>query len=282
MIKINWIAGMALVLGFIASSSWAAEPKLTLKIKGSDTMVHLASAWAEKFMQVNPDVEISVTGGGSGTGIAALLNGNADIATSSRSIKPEEINMAKGKGFAPVEWVVGQDGLSIIVNPANPVKTLTLEQLKKIFTGEVNNWKVFGGDDQKIGVFSRDSSSGTYVFFQEHVLNKLDYSVRARRLASNSALVQSVSEDTNAIAYVGLGYAEDAKDKVKIIPIQKNPKSPAVMPNITTVKDKSYPVARNLQMYTRGEAVGAAKRFIDFVLSPAGQKILEELGFVKK
>lgn len=258
-----------------------AEGKPVLQVKGSDTMVHLASFWAETFMKANPQVEISVTGGGSGTGIAALINGNADIANASRTITKMEINTAKSKGFTPVEHVVGKDGIAVIVNPANPVKELSMEQIKKIYIGEFNNWKQVGGGDQKIILYTRDSSSGTYAFFQEHVLGKKDYSVKARRLASNSAITQSVSEDANSIGYVGLGYLKEAQGKVVALGVKKDEKSAAVLPSIATVKDGSYPISRGLQMYTKGEPEGAAKLFLDFIKGSEGQNIIEEMGFVK-
>lgn len=269
------VAALGLGLGSLAQAEG-------IRVKGSDTMVHLVSAWAEKFMAANPSIEVTVTGGGSGTGIAALINGTTEIATASRTMKDSEINQAKGRGFIPIEHVVARDGLSVIVNPANPVKTLTMEQVKKIFTGEVSNWKVFGGDDQRILVFTRDSSSGTFVFFQEDVLKKMDYSVKARRLASNSALVQSVSEDVNAIAYVGLGYLTEAKGKVKAVGIKKNEKSEVVMPSVETVTAGTYAISRGLQIYTKGEPSGAVKTFVDFVKGDEGQSIVESMGFVKK
>lgn len=253
----------------------------TLQIKGSDTMVHLASAWAEKFMQSNPGIEVSVTGGGSGTGISALLNGTTDICNASRPMKDSEINSAKSRGFTPVEQVVGLDGIAVIVNPSNPVKVLTLPQLKQIFSGEAGNWKRFGGPDQKIVVFTRDSSSGTFAFFQEHVLNKGDYSVKARRLASNSAIVQSVSEDAGAIGYVGLGYVAEAQGKVKALAVKKTEDSQAVLPSMATVKDQSYPISRGLLMYTKGDPAGNAQKYLQFVMSPEGQAIVEEMGFVR-
>jgi phosphate transport system substrate-binding protein len=157
-----------------------------------------------------------------------------------------------------------------------------MDQVKQIYTGEVNNWKVFGGPDAKIGVISRDSSSGTFQFFQEHVLRKLDYSVKARRLPSNSAILQTVSEDVNAIGYVGLGYLAEAQGKVRPLTIAKNATGKPVMPSNATVKDGTYPISRPLFMYTRNEPTGNVKIFMDFIESPEGQKIVEDMGFVKK
>lgn len=278
------LASLLAVLAFLAgfTGTAAARDKSVVQVKGSDTMVHLASAWAEKYMQRNPNAEIAVTGGGSGTGIAALLNGTADIANSSRRIKPSEIRAAKSRGFEPREHIVGLDGIAVIVNPSNPLRILTLEQIKKIFSGEINNWKAFGGPNRKIVVYTRDSSSGTYAFFQEHVLGKNDYSVRARRLASNSAIVQSVAEDDGSIGYVGLGYLADSQGKVRALAVKKTDTSEAVTPGNETVKSGVYPISRGLQMYTRGEPQGDVKAFMDYLLGADGQAVLEEMGFVKK
>jgi phosphate transport system substrate-binding protein len=265
-----------------AISGPALAEKATVQAKGSDTIVHLVSAEAEAFMKVHPEIEIAVTGGGSGTGISALLNGTTDIANSSRAMSDSEKNKTKGRGFEAYENVIGQDGLSVIVNPANPIKTLTMEQVKQIYTGEVNNWKAFGGPDAKIGVISRDSSSGTFVFFQEHVLRKMDYSVKARRLPSTSAIVQTVSEDVNAVGYVGLGYLAEAQGKVKALPIALKAGTAPVIPSNATVIDGTYPIARPLFMYTRNQPAGHVKVFLDFVLGPEGQKIVEDMGFVRK
>jgi phosphate transport system substrate-binding protein len=278
---INSIKKLALTVGagaLLAQSAMAG----TLQVKGSDTMVHLSSAWAEAFMKENPSIEVAVTGGGSGTGISALINGTADIANASRTMKSSEIAAAKGKGFTPVEHIVGLDGICVIVNPSNPVKNLTMAQVKKIYTGEVSNWKAFGGDNQKITVFTRDSSSGTFQFFQEHVLDKMDYSVRARRLASNSALVQAVQDDINGIGYVGMGYVKEAAGKVKVLPIAKDDKSAPINPSEESVRSGSYPISRGLQMYSKGEPSGDAKAFFDFIMGSTGQKIVSDMGFVSK
>ncbi len=237
---------------------------------------------AEKFMAANPGLEVAVTGGGSGTGISALINGTTDLANASREMKDSEKAAIRGKGAEPMEYIVGQDGIAVIVHPSNPVSELTMEQVKQLYTGQVSKWKGVGGAQGKVLLYTRDSSSGTFAFFQEHVLKMKDYSVKSRRLASNSAIVQSVSEDLNAIGYVGLGYVKEAGNKVKVLRISQNASSPAIMPSVATVKDNSYPISRPLYVYGKGEAQGAVKVFVDYMLSPEGQSVVEEMGFVSK
>lgn len=252
----------------------------SISIKGSDTMVHLTSSWAEQYMGLHSDAQISVTGGGSGTGIAALLNGTTDLCASSREIQGKEKELAARKKIDLVEHAVARDGLAIIINPASPVAELSMEQLRKIFIGEYTNWKDIGGPDLPIIVLSRESSSGTFVFFQEHVLKKADYTPRARLLAGTSALVQSVQADKGAITYVGLAYALDAKTKVKIVGIKSTDDAAAVLPSDETVRTGHYPVARPLYLYTNGSSSPEVQAFIDFSLSEAGQKIVTETGYI--
>jgi phosphate transport system substrate-binding protein len=243
-------------------------------------MVHLCSTWAEEYMKANPGVEVPVTGGGSGTGIAALINGTTDIAAASREMKQKEKDKAAAGGARPVEFVVARDGIAVVVNPENPVSELTMEELKKIFTGAYENWLQVGGPDEGILVLSRESSSGTYVFFKDHVLKKQDYAVTARLMPATSAIVQSVASDRWAIGYVGLGYAVEAGDKVKTVLVKADEEAPAVEPSEETVMSGEYPIARPLHLYTLGEPRGAAKAFIDFALGPEGQRIVRETGYV--
>ena len=257
-----------------------AAEKTFITLKGSDTMVHLASTWAEVFMKENPGLEVSVTGGGSGTGIAALLNGTTDICAASRKIKDKETSMAAQKGIVPKEIVVARDGIAVIVNPANPVSELTIEQIGKIFTGAVRRWDQVGGKAESIEILSRDSSSGTYVFFQEKVLRKKDYSQNAKLMPATSAIVQSVASNKSAIGYVGLGYAVAAKNKIKVLAVRADDNSPAVIPSERTVKSGEYKIARPLHLYTNGQATGAVKKFIDFCLSSKGQEIVRQTGYV--
>lgn len=251
-----------------------------LAIKGSDTMVHLVSAWAEEFMKQHPDIELSVTGGGSGTGIAGLINGTTDICASSRAINEREMALATARGAAPIEFKVALDGIAVIVHPENRVEALSLSQLQDIFTGKAITWQEVGGAAQDLLVFSRESSSGTFVFFQEHVMNRQDYTPRARLLPGTSALVQAVSADKGAIGYVGLGYVKEAGDKVKAISIKSRDGGGDVAPSDQSVKDGSYPIARPLFLYTKGEPQGTTKDFLDFALSEAGQSIVRANGYV--
>lgn len=255
------------------------EPKY-LTIKGSDTMVHLASAWAEAYMEAHPEADISVTGGGSGTGIAALLNGTTDICIASRSIKAKEIKLAEEKGLSPNEIVTSRDGIAVVVNSENPVQELTIEQIGKIYTGAYTNWSQLGGEDHDIVILSRESSSGTYVFFQEHVMKKKDYSPEAMLMPSTSAIIQSVSQDVWSIGYVGLGYGAQAGDEVRMLHVKNDANSPAIVPSVVTVQDGSYGIARPLHFYTNGVPSGITKEFVDFVLSDAGQEIVLESGYV--
>ena len=254
--------------------------KQSVTIKGSDTMVHLASSWAEAFMQAHPKIEVAVTGGGSGTGIAALLNGTTEICAASRKMKQKEKDLAAQKKIDPVEFVVARDGIAVIINPDNPIKDLTLEQIRKIYTGAYSNWNQVGGPDEPIMVLSRDSSSGTYVFFQEHVLQKKDYRQDARLMPATSAIIQSVSTDKWSIGYVGLGYAIKAADKVKMIGVKADDNSAVVMPSEATVDTGEYSIARPLHLYTAGDPKGPIKEFIDFCLGPQGQKIVRQTGYV--
>jgi phosphate transport system substrate-binding protein len=257
-----------------------ASDRQSITIKGSDTMVHLVSTWAEAFMKLHPAAEVSVTGGGSGTGIAALLNGTTDICAASRDMKQKEKDLAAEKKIEPKEYVVARDGIAVVVNPGNPVGAMTLEQIRKIYVGAYESWKQVGGPDEPIVVLSRESSSGTYVFFQEHVLRKQDYRQDARLMPATSAIIQAVSADQWDIGYVGLGYAAEAGDKVKTLSVKADADAAPVVPSEDTVDSGAYSIARPLFFYTPGEPQGTAKEFIDFCTGPEGQKIVRETGYV--
>ena len=271
-------AAGALLLTYGAAA--AAEKGKSLVIKGSDTMVHLVTNWAEAFMKQNPNVEAAVTGGGSGTGIAALINGTTDICAASREMKDKEKQQAREKGIEVKEIVVARDGIAVVVNPKNPIKEMNVQQLAEIFTGETTRWNQLGGDKEEILVFSRESSSGTYVFFQEHVLKNKDYTPKAKLMPATSTIIESVSSDKGAIGYVGLGYAAAAGNKVKILSVKADANSPAVKPSDQTVIDGSYPIARPLYLYVSDKASQNAEAFVDFCLSDAGQAIVRESGYV--
>jgi phosphate transport system substrate-binding protein len=255
----------------------------SIQVKGSDTMVNLGKSWAQAFTMKYPDMQVAVTGGGSGTGIAALVQGATDIAQASRSIKPEEIEEAQKNGITPKEFIVGYDGISVIMNPANPVQKLTIEQLGDIFKGKITNWNMVGGNDATIVILSREINSGTHVYFKEHVLNKgdskgtVEFAASALMMQSSQAIADEVASNPNAIGYVGMGYVTE---KQKALPIAKDNGSEAIAPTVENVLSTSYPISRPLFMYTKGEPEGTVKNFMDFVFSPEGQKILTDEGFV--
>ncbi len=265
-----------------AKAAMPAGPEIsgTVTVKGSDTMVNLAGQWAEAFMKVNPKAQVQVTGGGSGTGFAALINGTTDIADASRDIKDDETKQAAAKNVTPKQFVVARDAVTIVVHPDNPVAELTMDQLAGIYTGKINNWKEVGGPDLKIITLSRESNSGTYVFFQEHVMKKKDYRKDVRLMPATSAIIEAAAQDKSAIGYVGLGYAVDAGTKIKTVKVKKDDKSPAVAASEASVKDGTYSVARALYVFTNGEPTGAMKAYIDFCMGPEGQDIVKQAGFV--
>jgi phosphate transport system substrate-binding protein len=273
------IVMVCLLIGIFFTIVRGDEKKL-ITVKGSDTMVHLVSNWAETFMKQNPSVEVAVTGGGSGTGIAALINGTTEICAASREMKDKEKQQAREKGTEVKEVIVARDGIAVVVNPKNSVGELDIQQLAQIFTGAYTKWNQVGGGDKGILVFSRESSSGTYAFFQEHVLKNKDYTPKAKLMPATSAIIESVSVDEGAIGYVGLGYALAAKDKVKIISVKADANSPAVMPSEETVINGKYPIARPLYLYVPTKEKAEVTAFVDFCLSGMGQEIVKKAGYV--
>jgi phosphate transport system substrate-binding protein len=251
--------------------------------KGSDTIVNLALAWAEKYQAEHPEVRISVTGGGSGTGIASLVNKTVDIANASRQIKPEEVTEAKANGVDPVEHVIARDAIAVIVNPENPVSKLTLQQISDMYSGKIKNWSEIGGENRPIVRLSRETNSGTHVYFLETVLrlgkkdDKTLFSTDTLLLPSSEGIIAELRQNPNAIGYDGLGYVP--KD-LKMIAIAKEAGGAYVLPSIETVNDKTYPIARDLYMYTNGEPTGVVKQYLDWIDSEEAQKIVADLGFV--
>ncbi len=275
------IFAIALAFLFLGVHGFSQE---VIQIKGSDTLINLVQRLAEVYMEAHPDASIAVTGGGSGVGIAALIANRVHIANASREIKSKEIAMAKENGVVPYEIAIAIDGLSVIVNSNNPVNHLTMDQVGKIFRGEITNWKEAGGPDLKISLYGRQSNSGTYVFFMEHVLGNKEYSPRMKRMNGNAQIVEGIIADKAGIGYVGVGYVYDDKGNVrqglKVLSVAMDPKSEPVTPLVPeNVKSGKYPIARALYQYTNGKPKGAVKAFIGFELSPEGQKIVEEMGF---
>jgi phosphate transport system substrate-binding protein len=269
-----------------SSSSATGGKKTTIQNIGSDTMVNLAQAWAEEYAKVEPTVSIEVSGGGSGIGIAALINGTAEIANSSRSMEPEEIAKAKAAGHEPKELMVGYDGLAIYVHKSNPIEEITVDDLGELYRegGKIDSWSqlgvkdIPGGKGDKIVRVSRQNNSGTYQYFREAVIGKKkDYKSGSLDMNGSKDVVELVSKTPNAIGYSGLGYATA---DVKIVKVAKKKGEPSVKPTITTVLDKTYPIARPLFMYTPGEPSPQAKKYMEWILSDAGQKIVETSGYV--
>ncbi|HOF86693.1 MAG TPA: phosphate ABC transporter substrate-binding protein [Armatimonadota bacterium] len=271
------LGALGLMLAGGGSASAVTKP---IQVKGSDTMVNLCQAWAEAFM-AKTKIPVSVTGGGSGTGIAALINGKTDICTASRPMKAEEIRAARQNGITPKETIVAWDGISVVINPNNKASKLTMEQLAKIYIGEITNWKEVGGADGKILLLGREVNSGTHVFFKEHVIQgykkTADYAKSMLMLPSNQAIHDEVAKNVNAVGYIGLGYVTP---KVAALAVAAEAGKPYVLPSVKSVKDKTYPVARPLYWYTHGAPKGNLKKLVDFALSAAGQKIVAELDFV--
>jgi len=247
-----------------------------LTVKGSDTMILLGQRWAEEYMKKNPKTMIQVTGGGSGTGISALINGTTDICEASRAMKEaEKKQVVEKSGAPPIELAVAKDGLSVYVHESNPLTEVTMAQLKAIFTGKVTSWKELGGPDAKIIPYSRENSSGTYVFFKEHVLENADYTPRAQNMPGTAAVVNAVAKEKFGIGYGGAAYSKG----IKVLKIKKDATAAGVAPSDATIKDGSYPLSRPLFFYTRSNPSAEIKAFTDWVLSKDGQAIVVKVGY---
>ncbi len=247
-----------------------------LMVKGSDTLLNLVQNLAEAFSTVQPDVTVSVTGGGSGVGISAIISGETDIADASRSIKSKEIATARANGVNPVEYVIAIDGLCIIVNASNSVEKLTIEQLGQLYQGKVSNWSKVGGPNKKVSLYGRQPSSGTFVYFRDEAV-KAEYAASMRQMNGNAQIVEAVKGDEGGIGYVGVGYARSAG--IKVLTLSKDGTDYYSPLDQAAVDAGNYPLARPLFQYTNGKAKDDAKAFIQFELSEAGQKIVEEQGF---
>lgn len=265
--------------------------KTTITIKGSDTMVNLAQRWAEEYMAINDAVTIQVTGGGSGTGIAALLNGTTNIANASRELKEKEYEQAKANNIEPNEIEVALDGIAVIVNPDNQVDNLTVQQLSDVFSGKITNWKALGGTDKEIVLYGRENSSGTYEFFKDNVLGRnesdtqVDFAPSTQVLQGTAALGEAVARDTKGIGYGGVGYFAERED-VKILHVKENNNANAIAPaengkvNYEAIWSREYPIARFLYIYTNGNPEGEIKDFVDYIISPEGQELVKNMEYI--
>ncbi len=269
--------------GSTASAQSTADVKKTIQDIGSDTIVNLALAWAEAYQKIHPDIRISVSGGGSGTGLAALVNNTTDIANASRQIKDEETQNAKKNGVNPHEIEIARDAIGVIVHPNNPVQQLTLQQISDIYSGKITNWKEVGGEDRPIVLLSRETNSGTHVYFLQQVVrlgsskDKTLFSPDTLLLPSSEGIMAEVRQNPNAIGYDGLGYITP---DVKTLALAAKAGGEYVKPSVATVNNSTYPIARPLFMYTNGEPTGEVKDYLNWILGPDGQRIVAEQGFV--
>jgi phosphate transport system substrate-binding protein len=283
--------GLAVAIGLVACTRTGPQPTgggpgeggaapgadtTNVTLKGSDTMVILGQRWAEEFMKRNPGVTVQVTGGGSGTGIAALINGTTDICESSRPMKDKEKDDTQAKRNAPaVETKVALDALAVYVNEKNPVKEISIPALRKVYMGDTTNWKDIGGANHNIVLYGRENNSGTYGYFKEHVLENKDFAAATQTLAGTSAVVNAVKGDVYGIGYGGIAYLEG----IHALKVKKEDTSAPVAPSLETAQDGTYPISRYLYFYTAGQSTGTAKKFVDWVVSPEGQKIIGDVGY---
>jgi phosphate transport system substrate-binding protein len=258
---------------FAVSVAMLATRADTLVVKGSDTLgAKLVPQLAEEFKAKHPDTTFNIAAEGSTTGIAAIIDGTAQIGMASRPTKPEEVAAAKAKGVTFKETTVAWDGIAVIVNSANPLKSLTRKQVEQIFTGDATDWSAVGGSGGKISVYTRNTSSGTYSEFKELAMKKRDYAPDSQKMAGNEQIASEVSKNPNGVGYVGLAYTKASG--IKVVAID------GAVPSKESVLGKKYPYARPTFYYTNGEPSGLAKEFVDFTVSDAGQKIVEQVGFV--
>ncbi len=271
------VAGLVLA-ALSAAPARAQELQGSIQIKGSDTMVNLCQAWAEAFMAKQPKVVVAVTGGGSGGGIAALISGTCDLAATSRQMTEKERAQAAQQGAAPQELTAALDGLAVVVHPANSVQRLTLAQLADIFTATIKNWRELGGVDKAIVLLSREVNSGTHVYFKEHVLGKgAEFAPEALLLPSSQAIADEVASNPSAIGYYGMGYLNPRN---AVVAVAKTAEGPYIEPSEDAVRSGAYPISRPLFFYTRGEPPAVVKAFLEFVLSPDGQRVVKQIDFV--
>ncbi len=286
---------LLLIIGYLIALNGCKEGSILRKdritVRGSDTMVNLTQRWVENYLNKNPEVSIQVSGGGSGTGIAALLNGTADIANISRELKESEKKKAASLNINPVQFKVALDGIAVIVHPSNKVDTLTAEQIKNIFSGKIKNWKYLGGEDKQIVIYSRENSSGTYELFKQKILGRdeedrqIDFSPSTQVLQGTAALGEAIAKDSKGIGYGGVGYFAKRND-LKVLYIRKNDSSEAVSPiengrvNFEVIWNGKYPLSRYLYCYTNGKPKSAVADFLDFITSEEGQKAVVNMEYI--
>jgi len=274
---------IGLVIIIVATGYWwmtSSNQTVQIQQKGSDTLLVLAQNWAEIYMESHSKTEVVVSGGGSGTGISALINKQVDIADASRSIKQTEIESANDNGVNPVEWKVALDGISVIVNVDNPLNELSYSQIREIYNGTVKNWLEIGGEDGAVVAYGRQSTSGTYVYFNEEVLEEDDYRADMQQLAGNAEIVEAVINDPNGIGYVGVAYAQARKDDLKIVSVKKADTDMAYQPTSANIASGDYPISRYLYIYTDGIPEGSTADYIKFIMRSEGQKIVSEVGYI--
>jgi phosphate transport system substrate-binding protein len=269
------VALTILLAACVGASALLAQQR-NISVKGSDTLVILGQRWAEVYMKKNPGVTIQVTGGGSGTGVAALINGTTDIAESSRPMKAKEIADCKARrGKDVLELPVAVDGLAVYVHESNPVQELSLAQIKAIYTGALKNWKEVGGRDERILLYSRENNSGTYVYFKEHVLENADYYPTAQTLPGTAAVINAVARDPRGIGYGGIAYGKG----IKHVRVKQDANAPGVEPSMENVLAARYPISRYLYWYFAGQPTGDLKAFAEWVVSKDGQQVVENVGY---
>lgn len=279
-----FVLGSGLLLGACGGGGpGSSDGRTVIQNKGSDTLVNVAQAWAEEYAKVDANTAIAVSGGGSGTGISAMINGTVDIANASRKMKDKEIEAAKKNGIDPVEHVVGHDALAVFVHPDNPMSEATLAQLKDIYGegGATDKWSqlgitIPGCDSDEIVRVSRQNNSGTYAYFKKAALGKGEYKLGSRDMHGSKDVVELVEKTPCAIGYSGLAYATE---KVKMPCIKKDDAAQCVAPSTASASDQSYPIARPLLMYTAGQPQGAIKAYLDWILSDPGQCVIQDKGY---
>ncbi len=275
---------LSLVIVVLVTMTAQIHAQGMIMIKGSDTLINLVQSLSEEYMEKDPNTAIAVTGGGSGVGIAALISNTVDIANASRPMKEKEMTAAKENGVIPVELVIGIDGLSVVINSSIAIESMTVDQIGAIFRGDITNWSEVGGPNKAISLYGRQPSSGTYVFFQEHVLGNKNYSPKMKQMNGNAQIIEGIKADQAAIGYVGVGYVFDesgnVQDGIKVLKVSANEGAEAVDPLISdNVKSGKYPIARALYQYINGKPKDHVKKFIQYELGEEGQKLVEEMGF---